>query len=108
VRSHAAVLLHEIQPFDWNEQLVFAEVAQLHEFLHGVADADLFEADETPDAVVDVHDEVFDFEVAQIGKKCLGDGAMAVALALDFGAFLLEDVRLRDDLQLGARQPEAF
>ena len=100
--------MNEIQPFDRNEQLVFAEVAQLHELLHGVADADLFEADETSDAVIHVHDQVFDFQIAQIGKKCFGNGPMAVALAFDLGAFLLEDVRLRNNLQLGARQPESL
>ena len=33
---------------------------------------------------------------------------MAVALAFDLRAFLLEDVRLRNNLQLGARQPESL
>ena len=104
----AAVLLDEVEPLDRNEQLVFAEIAQLHEFLHGVADADLFEPDEPADAVIDVHDQVLDFEVAQIREERLGDRAVPVSLALDLGALFLEDVGLGNNLQLGARQPESF
>ena len=104
----AAVLLDEIEPLDGNEQLVFAEIAELHEFLHGVADADLLESDEPPDAVIDVHDQVVDFEIAQVREERLRDRAVPVSLALDLRALFLEDVRLGDDLQLGARQPEPF
>ena len=43
------VLLDEIQPLDRHEQLVFAGVAELEEFLRKrVADADLLQADELP------------------------------------------------------------
>ena len=104
----AAVLLDEVEPLDRNEQLVFAEIAQLHEFLHGVADADLLEPDEPPDAVIDVHDEVVDLEIAQVREERLRDGTVPVSLALDLGALFLEDVRLGNDLQLGARQTEAL
>ena len=104
----AAVLLDEVEPLDGNEQLVFAEVAQLHEFLHGVADADLFEPDEPPDAVVDMHDQIVDLEIAQVRQEGLGDGSVPVALALDLGPLFFEDVRLGNDLQLGARQTEAL
>ena len=104
----AAVLLDEIEPLDRNEQLVFAGIAQLHELLHGVADADLLEPDEPPDAVIDVDDQVVDLEIAQVREERLRNRPVPVALALDLRALLLEDVRLGDDLQLGARQPEAF
>ena len=104
----AAVFLDEVEPLDGHEQLVFAEVAQLHEFLHGVADADLFEPDEPADAVIDVHDEVVDLQIAQVREERLRDGTVPVSLALDLGALFFEDVRLGNDLQLGARQPEAL
>ena len=104
----AAVLLDEVEPLDRNEQLVFAEVAQLHEFLHGVADADLSEPHEPADAVIDVHHQVLDFQVAQVREECLGDGPVPVSLALDLRALFLEHVRLGNNLQLGARQTEAL
>jgi hypothetical protein len=62
----SAVLLDEVQPFDRNEQLVFAGVSQLHELLHGVTDTDLLETDEPADAVIDMHHKIFDFEVSQV------------------------------------------
>ena len=36
-----------------------------------VADADLLQADEHADAVIDVDDEIADFEIAQIGEERL-------------------------------------
>ena len=57
----AGVLLNEIEPLDGDEELVVACVSQLEEFLHGVADANLLQTDERPDAVVDVNDEIADF-----------------------------------------------
>src|SRR6187455_2849676 len=56
-----------------HEQLVLPGVAELQELLHGVVgDANLLQADEHPDAVIDVHDEVVDFEIAEIREKGLG------------------------------------
>ena len=61
-----AEFLDEIEPLDRNEQLVVARIAQLHELLHRVADADLLQPDELPDAMVDVDDQVADLEIAQV------------------------------------------
>ena len=104
----AAVFLDQVEPLDRHEQLVVAGVAELHELLGGIADADLLEPDELADAVIDVDDEVADLEIAKVGKKRLRDGAMAVAAPLDLRALFLEDVRLGDDLQLRRGKPEAF
>ena len=68
----AGVLLDEVEPLDRDEQLVVAGVAQLEELLLAVADADLLQADEDADAVVDVDDEVADLEIAQIRQERLG------------------------------------
>ena len=67
----AGVLLDEVEPLDRDEQLVVAGVAELEELLRAVADADLLQADEHADAVVDVDDEVADLEVAQVREKRL-------------------------------------
>ena len=67
----AGVLLDEIEPLDRDEQLVVAGVAQLEELLLAVADADLLQADEHADAVIDVDDEVADLQVAQVREKRL-------------------------------------
>ena len=58
--GRARVLLDEIQPLNRDEELVFAGVAQLHELLRRLADADadLLQADEHADAVIDVDDEI--------------------------------------------------
>ena len=54
----AGVLLDEIEPFDRDEQLVLARVAELHELLRLESDVDALQADEHADAVIDVHDQV--------------------------------------------------
>ena len=100
----AAVLLDEIEALDGNEQLVVAGIAQLHELLHGVADADLLQPDELPDAVVHVDHEIAHFEIAEVRQERLGNGAMPIAAPFDPGPILLEDVRLGDDLKLGTRK----
>ncbi len=99
----AGVLLDQIEPLDRHEQLVLARVAELEEFLHAVADADLLEADEHADAIVDVHDVVADLEVAQIRQEGLGRRAAA----LGSSALLLEDVRLGVDLEAGVGEAES-
>ena len=98
----AGVLLHEVEPLDRDEQLVLAGVAQLEELLHAVADADLLQADEHADAVVDVDDEVADLEVAQVGEKRLRRRPAPLGRA----ALFLEDVGFGVDLQAGVRQTE--
>ena len=99
----AGVLLDEIQPFDRHEQLVVAGVAQLEKLLQRVADADLLEADERPDPVIDVDDEIADLQIAQVRQKRLGGRFPPLGRA----PLLLEDVGLGVDLQAGVRQPEA-
>ena len=99
----AGVFLDQVEPLDRHEQLVVAGVAQLEELLHAVADANLLQADEHADAVVDVDDEVADLQIAKIGEKRLGRGPAAFGCAPLF----LEDVRLGVDLQAGIRQPES-
>ena len=58
--------------------------------------------------MIDVHDQIFDLEIAQVRQERLRNRAVPVALALDLGPLLLEDVRLGDDLQLGSREAEAL
>ncbi len=99
----ARVLLHEVEPLDRNEQLVFAGVAQLEELLRCVADADLLQADEHADAVVDVDDEIADLEVAKIGEERLRRRSPPLGRA----AVFFEDVRLGVNLQPGVRQAES-
>jgi hypothetical protein len=53
--------------------------------------------------VIDVDDEIADFEIAEIGEE----GAGRRSAALVNLALFLEDVRLGPDLQCCIRQPEA-
>ena len=48
---------------------VRAHRGSVHDVLRRVADADLLESHEHPDAVIDVNDEVSDFEIAEVRKK---------------------------------------
>ena len=101
--GRAGVLLDQVEPLDRHEQLVLAGVAQLEEFLLVVADADLLQADEDADAVVDVHDEIADFEVAQVREERLGGGAPLVGRAPLF----FENIGFGVDLQAGIRQAKS-
>ena len=74
----ARVLLDQVEPLDRDEQLVVAVIAELEELLRAspaAAHAELLQADELADAVVDVDDEVADLQVAQVGEKRLGEVA---------------------------------
>ncbi len=86
-----------------HEELVFAGVAKLHELLRIEPDVDPLEADEVPDAVVDMDDEVAGLEVAEVGQE----RARRRLAALVNLAFFLEDVGLGPELELGFRQAEA-
>ena len=107
----AGVLLNEIQPFNGNEELVVAVVANLEELLHvgrGPGDraadgAQLLEADEFADAVIDMDDQVADLEIAQVGQERLRQ----IAPLLGRSALLLENIRLRVQLQRTAGETEA-
>ena len=103
----AGVLLDQIEPFDRDEQLVFAVIAELEKLLHDVADAygQLLEADELADAVVDVHDVVADLEVAQIREERRGQRSLPARRRAT--ALFLEDVRLGIELQCRRRPAEA-
>ena len=91
----AGVLLDQVQPLDRNEELVLAGVAELHELLRRQADVDPLQADEHADAVVDVHDEVVDLQVAEVREERARRGAPPlVRLAL-----FLEDVGLGPELE---------
>ena len=68
-----------------------------------VADADLLQADEHADAVVDVDDEVADLQVAQVRQKRLRGRSAPLGRA----ALFFEDVGFGVDLQAGVGQPEA-
>src|SRR5437868_14390140 len=72
----ARVLLNEIKAFDGNEQLVLALIAKLEKLMRAfgaAANAELFQADELADAVIDVDDEIADVQIAQIREGRLGE-----------------------------------
>ena len=77
-------------------------VAQLHELLGFVPELDSLEPDEHADAVIDVHDQVVHFQIAEVGEERAG-GRPPALMNL---ALLLEDVGLGPDLQRRVRQPE--
>ena len=102
----AGVFLDEVQPFDRNEELVFAGVAQLEKLLRRLTragHAELLEADELPDAMVDMDDEIAHLEVAKIREKRSGETVPLVARA----AFLFEDVRLGVHLKARLQETES-
>ena len=87
----AAVLLDQVEPLDRDEELVVAVIAQLEELLDVVADRDLLQPDELADAVVHVHDQIADLQIAQVGQK--GGRRRALAQPLRSApALFLEDV----------------
>ena len=99
----AGVLLHQVEPLDGHEQLVFAGVAQLEKFLFVVADADLLQADEDADPVLHVHDEIADLEIAQVGEERLGDGSPLVGRA----AVFVENIGFGEELEAGLREAKS-
>ena len=104
----AAVFLDEVEPLDRHEQLVFAGVSQLHELLHGVADAYLLETHKLADAVIHMNHEVFNLQIPQVRQERLRDGPMAIAFALGLGALLFEDVGFGNNLKLSAGETKAL
>ncbi len=69
------VFLDEIQPLDRHEELVVARVTKFEELLRrvpGPVDPELFEANELANPVIDMNDQVADFQLPEIGKECLG------------------------------------
>ena len=65
-------------------------------------DRNLPQPDEHADTVVHVHDVVADLQVAKVGQE--GTGRSRAPFA--YPPFLVEDIRLSEDLQPGVRQPE--
>ena len=64
--------------------------------------------DKLADAVVHVHHEVADFQIAKIRQERFRNGAMAIAAPVDLRALFLEDVGLGNHLKLRGGQAEAF
>ncbi len=104
-RRSARVLLNEIEPLQWNEQLVVAGVVELHELLHRLAwhDRESLQSSEPADPVVHVHDQVADLQIPEIRQE--GPGGRSPALVNP--AFLLEEIRFGKDQQRSLRQVEA-
>ncbi len=104
--ERARVLLDQVQPLHWHEQLVVAVVAEFHELLLRLsgAERDLLEPDKRADAVVDVHDVVADLQIAQVGEERLAGRPSSL-----FGRapVLVEDVGLRVNRQRRGRQAES-
>ena len=98
----AGVLLNEIEPLERDEQLVVAGVAELHELLRApgpAPTAELLQADEPADAVVDVDDEIADLEVAEVGQERASRRRRRSCDA----AFLFEQIGLGEQPQLRRR-----
>ena len=70
--SAARVLLNEIQILHRHQQLAAAGVLDLHHFAFVRSERNPLEPKESSDAVIDVHDEVADFQIAQIGDEGVG------------------------------------
>ena len=70
---------------------------------HLGTDAQLPEAYELANAVIDIDNEIADLQIAKIGEKRLRE----VAALLQRGAFFLEDVGLGVDLKRRVSQAEA-
>ena len=98
----AGELLNEIEALDGDKELVFAEVAELHELLRLHAELDPLQSHEHADPVIDVHDEIPDLQVAEVGEE----GARRRAAALVRLSLFLEDVRFGPELQARIRQTE--
>ena len=100
----AGVLLDEVEARHGDEELVVARVPQLEELERLVRpDGHLLQADEFPDAVVDVDDEVAHLQVAQVGQE---RPRGRPARALTGPALFLEEIRLGVDPQARGGQPE--
>ena len=109
-RRAPGVFLDEIEPLERNEELVVAGVAELHELLLGRSggrridgpDREPLQPDESADAVVDVDDEVVEFEVAEVGDERAGGRLAAFVNA----PFFLEEIGLGKDQQARVHQVE--
>ena len=86
----AGVLLNQVEALDRNEQLVVAVIVKLEKLLAAVgpAKAELLQADELADAVVDVDDEIADLQIAQVGEERPGQ----IAALFRSAALFVEDV----------------
>ena len=99
----AGILLNQIKVLDRHEQLVLTGIAELHKLVKAIIDGDPREADELPDAVVDMDDVITHLEIAQVREEGTRDRSPLV----DDPRFLVEQVGLGVDLEAGFRQPEA-
>ncbi len=96
--------LHQIEALHGNEQLVVGRVAELHELLRVGTHFDSFQPDEDADAVIDVHDEVANLEIAEVREE-RPRGRLPAVMCLPL---LFEDVRLGPQLQASLRESEAL
>jgi hypothetical protein len=82
-----------------------AGVAEFHELLLVLAraEADLLEADEPADAVVDVDDQIANLQVPEVGEEC----AVRRSAAFVRPAFLFEEIALGENAQVGVGQMES-
>ena len=101
---HAAVFLHEVEAIGRDEQPVAVLELQDHEVPVDASALRASQAGVPRDPVVDVHDQVADLEVAEVGQE---RGA-ASGLALRHVLFLAEDLALRVHRQLLVRELEPF
>ena len=103
----AGIFLNEIEPLDRNEEFVLSVIAQLEKLLHDVAvtDGDLLQADKLRDAVIDVHDQIAGFQIAQVREECRGQRAFARRRGAP--PLFLEDVGFGVDAERRVGQPES-
>jgi hypothetical protein len=93
------VALDEVEVLHRHQQLAAAAVLDLHHLALGGAERDALQPAETPHAVVDVHDVVADFEVAQVGEERIRF-LLAAADARRRGRLEEVPLRVRDDAQV--------
>ena len=102
----ARVLLQQVQLLDRDEELVAAGVPQLHELGRGLGpdlvDRELAQSYERANAVLDVDDVIADLQVAEIRQKRPRNRPLPPDPVL-----LLEQIRLRVDLERGVGQSES-
>ncbi len=99
----ARVLLDAVEALHRDLELVARLVAEHHELAGGAADLQRLEAQEAPDAVLLVDDEVARLEVAEVGEEAPQAAAAAPRVEVDL---LGEDVPVREDGEGGLGQLE--
>ena len=101
--ARAGVFLDQVEPFDRDEELCVAGVAEVDHLADDARIVDPGEAHERAEAVVAVDDDVARPEVAEVGKKRLRRRAPLRRP----GARLAEEVRRRDEKKAAGAEAEA-